>query len=297
MPRPLKPLHVSIIGAGKVGTTLAALLHRNGYDIASVISLHRSSAKRCARLVRCSKYSSNIADISPLTQFILIAVPEENIQQVAQRLSKVRAIDFSRLYVAHTSGVLSSEALKPLAAVGAKTFSLHPIQSFPRNISLTKQQHMMNGVPYGFEGSSRHIAFAKRIVRALNGRFLVVPKEKKILYHIACVFASNYVVSVLGALEELAGELRFSKPLKPFERLMKSSMENALRDGAVNALTGPVSRGSIETIKLHLNELSGNKKLKKLYRSLGAQALELARRQGKLTSTKRKILNGVLSKQ
>ncbi|MBI3579093.1 MAG: DUF2520 domain-containing protein [Ignavibacteriales bacterium] len=288
---------MSIIGAGKVGTTLAALFHRNGCNIASVISLHSATAKRCARLVGCSTYSNTVADISPLTRFILIAVPEEHIQQVAQRLSKIRALDFSRLYVAHTSGVLSSDALKPLAAVGAKTFSLHPIQSFPRNISLAKQQQLMNGISYGFEGQSIHIAFARRIVRALKGRFLVVPKEGKILYHIACVVASNYVVSVLGALEELAKGLKFSKGLKPFEKLMSSSMENALRDGAVKALTGPIARGSVETLQLHLKELSRNKKLKTLYRSLGLYTLELARKQRKLTTTKRKILKRVLSRR
>lgn len=295
MPSPRKPLQISIIGAGKVGTSLAVLLHRNGYHIASVISSHRSSAKRCARLVGCSKYSSNIANISPLSQFILIAVPEEKIQEVAQCLSTLRDIDFSRLYVAHTSGVLSSEALKPLAPLGAKTFSLHPIQSFPRSISLAKQLQMLNGISYGFEGPSKNILFARHIVRALNGKFLVVPKEKKILYHIACVFASNYMVSVLGALEELAESLKFSQGLKPFEKLILASIENALCNGAARALTGPIARGSTGTIKLHLNELSGNKKLRTLYRSLGLSTLELASKQGKLTKVEREILRRVLS--
>ncbi|MBI3586807.1 MAG: DUF2520 domain-containing protein [Ignavibacteriales bacterium] len=297
MPSLRKPLHISIIGAGKVGTSLAVLLHRNGYNITSVISLHRSSAKRCARLVGCSKHSNNIADIAPISRFILIAVPEEKIQEVAQRLSTLRGIDFSRLYVAHTSGVLDSKALKPLTTAGAKTFSLHPIQSFPRSISLAKQLQMLNGIPYGFEGSSKSISFARRIVRALNGRFLVVPKEKKILYHIACVVASNYMVSILGALEEVTGSLKFSQGLKPFKKLILASIENALRDGAARALTGPIVRGSRGTIKLHLNELSGNKKLRTLYRSLGLYTLELARKQRKLTPAQQQTLKKILSQR
>ncbi len=280
MARTKGSLNISIVGAGRVGTTLAVLLRRKGYRIASVISRKRASAQRLASLVGCTVSSHRLSDLHPGTRFLLLTTPDEAITPVAREIAKKAPLNFSRLSVAHTSGVLTSDELQPLRRKGATAFSLHPIQSFPGGNSLPEQLRAMKGISYGVEGRAKAIQFASTVVSRLGGRFLYVPKEQKISYHLACVFASNYSVALLGAVEELAKGFAAQPGLQHFQKLIESSVKNTLRTSPQKALTGPIARGSIRVIQRHVDEL-GRKhpNLRKLYKSMGRIALELALRE------------------
>lgn len=60
--------------------------------------------------------------------------------------------------------------------------------------------------------------------------------------------------------------------------LAQGSLENLERMGPVQALTGPVSRGDLETIRLHLRVLEPRERA--LYAALGAEILHLAKEGG-----------------
>jgi predicted short-subunit dehydrogenase-like oxidoreductase (DUF2520 family) len=273
-------LNISLIGAGKVGTTLTVLLHRSGHRIVSVISSTKASARKCSACVSCKVSSDRVADLSPLTDLVIIAVTDQSIQSVAESVAGVSHLRFKRLAVCHTSGAMTSDVLAPLALKGASVFSLHPIQSFPRQLPVNRQLRRMEGVWYGIEGPGSSMTIARRIVENLEGASMIVPKERKILYHLACVFASNYSVALIGAIEELAAQ--FAKnDLKPFRKLVETSISNAMEQGSANALTGPIIRGSVETIAEHLKSLPPSD-LRNLYRSLGLYTLKLANDKGRL---------------
>jgi predicted short-subunit dehydrogenase-like oxidoreductase (DUF2520 family) len=64
---------------------------------------------------------------------IFLTVPDGAIETVAASLSKVLPSDLSSprpKSVCHTSGALSSAVLGSVAAKGARTASLHPLQTF-----------------------------------------------------------------------------------------------------------------------------------------------------------------------
>jgi predicted short-subunit dehydrogenase-like oxidoreductase (DUF2520 family) len=126
------------------------------------------------------------------------------------------------------------------------------------------------------------MAVAKKLVRQLKGEILFVPKDAKNLYHLTCVLASNYPVALIGAMESIAGKFT-RKKLQPFERLVKTSVENALRLGARKALTGPIVRGDSLLVSEHLNAIH-DPGLRTLYKSLGTYALRLAAEEGRLTN-------------
>lgn len=288
-----RKLRISLIGAGSVGTTLAAALYRSGHSIVSVISRRRSSARRCASLVDCDNYSSNLTHLPPHQDFILIAVPEDSLKSVVHELWRLN-VGFNRMHVAHTSGVLSSDVLQLLRSRGARVFSFHPIQSFPKNASVDDRIRSLQGISYGFEGDRELQSFVRGLVRDLGGKLLVVPKEAKILYHLACVFASNYLVTLLGAVETLTSG--FSKARsKDFHRLIETSVENALSSKPSAVLTGPIARGSVHTVKLHLSELKKQQRdLVPLYRSLGLLAVEFARSEKRISDRQVRELRKVL---
>jgi len=67
--------------------------------------------------------------------------------------------------------------------------------------------------------------------------------------------------------------------------MVRAGMENVLAIGPEKALTGPVARGDIQTIRRHLDALAGaDDGLRALYAACGRQAVELALRAGKISA-------------
>ena len=197
-------------------------------------------------------------------------------RELRKKLVKQSHLDFSKLAVFHTSGSLTSDALLPLRKKGAMVFSLHPIQSYAKASTLAQQLVRMKDVVYGFEGNKAALPLARQLVKALCGQLVQIPKEEKILYHIACVFASNYSAALLGVVEELVKRIGGGIKLSHFEPLARTSIENAFQMTPTMALTGPIARGSYSTVKTHIHELRKlDKQLSLLYQQIGLQALKM----------------------
>jgi predicted short-subunit dehydrogenase-like oxidoreductase (DUF2520 family) len=198
------------------------------------------------------------------------------------------------LAVFHPSGVMTSDALDAVRGQGAKVFSLHPIQTFPDGISLEDQLDLMKGVWYGFEGEAQTLGIARSIVKDLGGKLIEIPKEEKILYHVACVFASNYPTVLLGAVERLAKSLGLSG-LKPFGPLVETAVHQAVHRGPGASLTGPLARGSLTVVQKHLDVLRAkDPAVASLYEALGMYGLEVAKESRRLTSAQIKSLAAML---
>jgi predicted short-subunit dehydrogenase-like oxidoreductase (DUF2520 family) len=104
-------------------------------------------------------------------------------------------------------------------------------------------------------------------------------RRAKAAYHAAAVFASNYFVVVEAVAHRLlqrAGVPRAAawRALRP---LVEGTLENLAR-GPAAALTGPVVRGDVTTIRRHRAALPAADEA--LYRALGRGALALAREGG-----------------
>ena len=124
---------VSIIGTGRVGTSLGMALHERGYQIASVINRSGTSALALAKSVHCKSVSTQISDISPASEIVLIAVSDIALEGTIEKLLAVRKLPWKKLFVAHVSGPASSRILRPAEKRGAITASMHPIQTFPKS--------------------------------------------------------------------------------------------------------------------------------------------------------------------
>ena len=272
---------VSIIGAGSVGTAIARVLFEKGYPIISVISRTERSALALAKTVKCKRASTVVDDIAIESEIILIATPDGVISEIATQLAKNKKVGFKKLFVAHTSGVHSAEALSPLRKKGALVASLHPIQTFPQRKTRVK----LHGVYFGIERSSQAVARAGQIVGDLDGKSVVIPPSLKPLYHVTCVFASGYLVVVLNAIQELAGKLKLKAAwTEVFGPLMTGAMENAILTSAGDALTGPVMRRDLATISLHLQSLTKTApQFIPLYLVAGIDAARIARERGKFS--------------
>jgi predicted short-subunit dehydrogenase-like oxidoreductase (DUF2520 family) len=222
---------VTIVGAGTVGSTLGLALHEKNYPIASVISRTGCNAVKLARLVDCKRASTVVADIVPRTEILLLTVSDDAIVRVAEEIAKVKKLKFDNLLAIHCSGVYAADALEPLKAKGASVASMHPIQTFPKSQRAEKLKSKLRGISYGIDGEPEALRNVMAIVRDLDGRSVVVPSEMKPLYHVACVFASNYMAVFVNTIAELSRRLKLTSSwMEVFGPLMTATMENVVKD-------------------------------------------------------------------
>ncbi len=277
---------LSFIGAGAVGSALAFALHEAGYPVASVISRTGKKAIRLARAVGCTKASTAIEDIHPSSEILFLTVTDDAIAGVAAKVAASRRPNFRKILAVHCSGVYPASLLRPLARKGASVVSIHPIQTFPSGHSPASLRSRLRGTYFGVDGEPRAVDRAIPLVEAVRGIPLVIRKELKPLYHVTCVFASNYLTVLLNAVAELSAGLGLKSPWpEVFGPLMAASMEHAVKGPPGAALTGPVVRGDLATIELHLKALARHApQLLPLYTIAGIDAARIARDRGGLSS-------------
>ena len=206
---------------------------------------------------------------------VLIATPDDVIEPVALELGRYRSVGEAAV-VLHLSGLLDRAALRPLDVTGAALGSFHPLQSIADPSSAPER---LRGAFAGLEGDPRALAAGERLAAALGMRAILLPPGAKPAYHAGAVIASNYTV-VLAAVAERVARLAGLPPSEAaalYLPLMQGTVAN-LAAGPAGALTGPVRRGDVATLRRHLAALEPDDRV--LYRTLGLGALRLAREAG-----------------
>jgi predicted short-subunit dehydrogenase-like oxidoreductase (DUF2520 family) len=212
---------------------------------------------------------------------VFLTVPDGVVASVAAKVAALGAAVPPTVAFVHTSGALELSALAPLAgrhSVG----SFHPLRSFPEP-----------GPPEAFErivvavdaSTASLLRVLSRLARDLGGKPRRVVDSERALYHAAAVFASNYVVALLGEAVSLLEESGWTEKdaVRGLASLAQGAVANVAKNGPTRALTGPIRRGDSEVVGRHLAALGEGRlgaRRRGLYRMLGEVALEIARQAG-----------------
>ncbi len=285
---------LSIIGAGSVGTALACLAHRAGYDVVAVASRRMESSRRACRMLGRDVAVAEATEAAERGDLVLITTPDDAIAEVCRTLADAGAFRPDSV-VAHCSGALSSNVLAPAREqCGVHVGSVHPMQTFPNAASALSR---FAGTWCFVEGDPPAISELRDLFTAIGGRVEQISTAKKALYHAAAVVACNYLVALLEAAGELAehagiDRARANAAMQP---LVEATVENARRLGPAQALTGPVARGDVETVRQHLAAIEPvSSELAALYRLMGRRAVAIARGKGTLDAAAAGRLSRIL---
>mgnify|MGYP001773420022 CR=1 FL=1 len=270
-----KVFNIAIVGAGRVGTLFARFLSEIiGHKIIAVISRSDESIERFVRKFKVNIASKSISDLPQDVEVIFITTPDSAIKEIANGISKLENLNFKNLVVYHASGVLTSDVLSAVQSLGAEVGSIHPVYSvshFDYSVDEIKE------IKFTLEGSAKIYDITKWIFYNFSGNIIPIDKSQKILYHIACVFASNYLVSLLNTVDEIFKKANLKLDHKFLRPLIDVSLKNAGELGPVNALTGPIERGDFETLKIHLEELKTKfPEILPVYSSLAIETIRVA---------------------
>ncbi|NLV16813.1 MAG: DUF2520 domain-containing protein [Syntrophomonadaceae bacterium] len=269
---------IGIVGAGVVGTAVGVILASRGYEITGVYDIIPESTERLAAKVGARKCTA-LQQVSENAEILFITTNDSAIATVAEGLAKEGGFRNGQV-VLHMSGALTSDILEPAKAFGALTVSVHPMQSFA---SEERAVSNLPGSVFTIEGDIESHQVASQLVKDLDGKYFVIDKKVKPIYHAGACVVSNYLVTVIDVglqLMESIGIPR-AQALPAIIPLVNGTVKNIERIGIPKALTGPIARGDISTVLKHLeclDELAPQLVL--LYSWLGYYTAEVATAKG-----------------
>ncbi|GAB4299381.1 MAG: Rossmann-like and DUF2520 domain-containing protein [Ignavibacteriaceae bacterium] len=251
-----KDPQIVIIGAGKLANSLAPALVKGGFRLSAVISRTLNSAALLARKTGCKIYSDKIDDIPNSADVFFITVPDAEIQKTAKILSSLQ-LDFRSSVFIHCSGSLDVSRLNSLKAKKAKTASFHIMQSFPS----IKTARLKNSYAAIETQDKNTEGFLFYISDKLKLKAFKLDSSKKTAYHLAGVFASNFLtgnfqssVEIFGKSKDITSDI--SEILYPTAH---TTLKNIRKESPALALSGPVDRGETNTVKNHIKEIKSLK--------------------------------------
>lgn len=282
---------LSIIGAGRLGRSLGRLAVLSGrYRIAAVCCRASSHADEAVAFIGAGSALS-LAQLPPLEDLVLLAVPDAALAQTARMLADVVGVRAGCL-VFHASGACDSRLLAPLAEQGAATGSLHPAFSFAEPARAVAG---FAGTRCALEGEPAALKQLAAFAAAIGGVPFELAPGGKAAYHAALSIASNYLVTVTDLAYRAAAFAGLDRTAAGalIAPLMRQTLDNALTLGPGPALTGPIVRGDAGTVAGHLQTLATDPALAECYRALGRATLQLAAPQ--LTPAQQAALAALLS--
>jgi predicted short-subunit dehydrogenase-like oxidoreductase (DUF2520 family) len=199
---------LAIIGQGRLGNALTDGLRRSGAEVMGPFGRGADGAGADA---------------------VLLCVPDGEITAASVAVSPGPL-------VGHCSGATGLEVLAPHEA-----FALHPL------MTVTAAGARFAGAGAAIAGSTpRALALAAQLAQAVGMSPVHVGEQDRAIYHAAASIASNFLVTLEGAAETLAGIAGIERKL--LVPLVRATVENWAASGAERALTGPIARGDEGTI-------------------------------------------------
>lgn len=202
---------VAVIGAGRLGGVFAYALRDAGLTVHGPL-----------------RRGEKIPDVD----IALLCVPDAAIADAARR-ARLRT-----RFVGHVSGAT------PLDDVD---FSVHPLQTFTG----AEAPDVFRGIGCAIDGrTDAALAIAAELVERLGARAFRVDDANRATYHAAASLASNLLLTVLDAAEQVAAVagLRPAEARALLVPLVQQTVANWDDVGGRAALTGPIVRGDEHTV-------------------------------------------------
>ena len=280
---------VGFIGAGTVGTALALRLSQHRYQIAAVASRNLTSAQKLAEMLNNCRICKTPQEVADVAQFVFITTPDDFISRVAAEIHW-----HVNQSVVHCSGADSVDILAPAKQLGAEVGCFHPLQTFA---SVSQAISNLPGSTFAIEAEEPLLSTLKEMARALDGDYVELKAGDKVLYHVAAVFACNYVVTLVKLATDLwqtfgVSRAQATKALIP---LLRGTVNNIGSIGLPDCLTGPIARGDLGTINRHQEALEKKApSLLTIYKELGLHTVPIALAKGKIDKSRAEELQALL---
>ena len=232
-----------LVGPGKAGLSLGIALRRAEHVAVGVLARRDEAASHAAQQLETGVLGWD--EQLPPADLLVLAVRDDAIEEVAGRLVHQAA---GIRFAVHLSGLKPVAALHALSAAGLRIGSLHPLQPLPNPADGAAA---LPGAWMAVTADDEELhEFLEDLAGSMAARPFSLADAHRDLYHAAAAASSNYVIAALTVAEELFK--RAGVPFAAARPLVDAVTDNAFRIGPLAALTGPISRGDVGTVRSQL---------------------------------------------
>lgn len=240
-----------IVGAGRVGLSLAAAARRTGLpaEVVGPGSRRRTVTVRGRRL---AVHAAGIRFACHQPVHLVLAVPDDDLSAVASEWAEQLPAECTGIAM-HTSGVYTAGVLEPLQHRGWPTASWHPLQTFPK-----PDPARFSGIVVCVEGDPAAVHAGSRLARRLGARPINLSPELKALYHCLATISCSHVAAQMLFCHDALGAFppAVRKPLAGGLRALSAATAAGFSDeNPAAGVTGPAARGDRQTVARHLTVL------------------------------------------
>lgn len=264
-------MRIGFIGAGKVGYSLGRYLKEHHISISGYYSRALQSAMDAAEFVETNFYTT-LDELVKDSEVLFITVPDGVIKEVWEQL---KTLQVTGKIICHCSGVLSSQIFSDIAEYQCYGYSIHPLLAIS---SKHNSFWELSNAIFTIEGDAGYLQDMKKMVKSCGNQVIEMKPQEKIRYHAAAVLSSNLVLALLETATEELMACGFSgdEAKNALLPLICGNVEHLKQQTIEEALTGPVERCDVTTVKSHLEKLDGENR--EIYRLLSKKACAIAKR-------------------
>ena len=251
MTRPAR-LAVGVVSAGRVGSVLGAALARAGHVVVAASGVSKASVRRAEELLPDVPLLPP-DEVAARADLVLLAVPDDALGGLVRGLVATESLRAGQIVV-HTSGAQGVDVLAPAAEIGVLPLALHPAMTFTgRAEDLHRVVACCVGVtaaqddPVGWN-------VGEALVVEMGAEPVRVPEAVRPLYHAALTHGANHLATLVTECVDLLRNAGIEPAERVISPLLSAALDNALRHGD-RALTGPVARGDVGTVRKHITVL------------------------------------------
>jgi predicted short-subunit dehydrogenase-like oxidoreductase (DUF2520 family) len=233
-------------------------------------------------------------EVAAIADLVLLAIPDDALAGTVRGLVATESLRAGQIVV-HTSGAHGVDVLEPAMAVGALGLAIHPVMTFTGNV---EDLQRIDACCFGITAQADDEAawnVAEALVVEMGAEPVRVPAQARSLYHAALAHGSNHLVTLVADCADLLSAAGIAPTSRLLEPLLSAALDNVLRHGD-RALTGPVARGDVQTVRAHLNVLAGSDALP-AYVALARRTADRAVAAGLLSAASAQEVRAVLDEE
>jgi predicted short-subunit dehydrogenase-like oxidoreductase (DUF2520 family) len=264
-------LAVGVVSAGRVGAVLGAALAAAGHTVVAASGVSKDSVARAAALLPDVPLRPP-DEVAAAADLVLLAIPDDALAGTVRGLVATNSLRAGQIVV-HTSGAHGVDVLAPAAELGALPLALHPVMTFTGRVEDVQRIAACSFGVTAAEGEELAWNVGEALVVEMGGEPVRVPQAARALYHAALAHGANHLVTLVAECADLlrsargtpaaprrgprggpggGGAAGGTRPPRLLGPLLSAALDNALRHGD-RALTGPVARGDVGTLRTHLD--------------------------------------------
>lgn len=287
-------MQIGIIGAGKVGCSMGKYIMEHtackkaGIRVTGYAGRSKESVETAATFTGTTAFGS-MQDLIKKSDILFITTPDDAIAAVWEEMKKE---SMEGKTICHFSGSLSSEIFSGRKERDVYACSAHPMFAFSSKFTCYKQ---LNNVFITMEGDKKALSQMNCLFELTENPVCFITPEKKTVYHAAASMASNMMIGLYEQSLRMFEDCGFAREearalIKP---LVSDNVKSFLTKTPQEALTGPIERNDLDTVKKHLSVLSGRER--ELYVNLGEILTDLAK--NKYPERDYREMSGILKQQ